>query len=796
MALIKGHISRPVFGEGRQAPDRQMLFVNSRPCGLPQIAKVFNEVYKSYNITQSPFIFADIQLDSNAYDVNVSPDKRTILLHEQNELLQSLKDSLIELFEKEEQTVPQSTLPRSSIATTRSHAAHQSPSGASAPHDTSQIYCQARPVQVSSVSQDGSSSMETSLAVQSDLIAKFATRNVIDRRKNAMDKLENASQPKVHDMNSRENESNTTYGTQTLVDTADVGLNVINDVEIAEGSDNDNNGITRHVQDFNARLASQQLRHVGAGMEKPTAEREKQDSPAAKSAVENQTFVFGSNEHEPVVPSVDTTSQQMRSTERSVKRRKIDAESWHTGLVDFVKASSFARGLALFSADSHGMPTIDAGIRHEKLQTAASEETLSSDDDQTDDENGSRAIDTNVDATHEGSASEERGVDSTDEAVFDSYQPTDIDYMDEDERKHRQEAKIRELVEQAETDEKLSTKMSTKRANDFMSSRVSKDTTVGVQINVSVSIDDMKQHLSEVQSLMHNDPRLGQPSSKITDESYAAPKVLAEETLSLTISKPDFAKMRIVGQFNLGFILATRPQVANRANDLASTPGDLFIIDQHASDEIYNFHRLSATTVLTPQPLARPHVLELTAIEEETILEHGDMLEKNGFTIATDTSGMTAVGRRCTLLTLPTSRETVFDLRDLEELLALLGEAGTPATSSSARDVIRPSRVRKMLAMRACRSSVMVGKTMTPRGMRSVVDHMGMIERPWNCPHGRPTMRHLADLSQWVGWQEDRQAVKSVDWKGWLHRRRTGSIDAGASTHKKFHATSSDEENQ
>lgn len=104
---IAGHISRPVFGEGRQAPDRQMFFVNSRPCGLPQIAKSFNEVYKSFNVTQSPFIFANLLLNTNAYDVNVSPDKRTILLHDQTALLETLKASLTHLFQRQAQTVPE-----------------------------------------------------------------------------------------------------------------------------------------------------------------------------------------------------------------------------------------------------------------------------------------------------------------------------------------------------------------------------------------------------------------------------------------------------------------------------------------------------------------------------------------------------------------------------------------------------------------------------------------------------------------------------------------------------------------
>lgn len=65
LVKVVGHVSRPVLGEGRQTPDRQMFFVNSRPCTLPQVAKVINEVYKSYNLTQSPFIFANVLLNTS-----------------------------------------------------------------------------------------------------------------------------------------------------------------------------------------------------------------------------------------------------------------------------------------------------------------------------------------------------------------------------------------------------------------------------------------------------------------------------------------------------------------------------------------------------------------------------------------------------------------------------------------------------------------------------------------------------------------------------------------------------------
>ena len=48
--------------------------------------------------------------------------------------------------------------------------------------------------------------------------------------------------------------------------------------------------------------------------------------------------------------------------------------------------------------------------------------------------------------------------------------------------------------------------------------------------------------------------------------------------------------MQVVGQFNLGFIIAQLNQ-------------DLFIVDQHAADEKHNFETLQRTTRLKPQNL-------------------------------------------------------------------------------------------------------------------------------------------------------------------------------------------------
>jgi DNA mismatch repair protein PMS2 len=73
----------------------------------------------------------------------------------------------------------------------------------------------------------------------------------------------------------------------------------------------------------------------------------------------------------------------------------------------------------------------------------------------------------------------------------------------------------------------------------------------------------------------------------------------AEEALSRTISKSDFENIEVLGQFNKGFIIARLRRQGDKGTD------DLFIIDQHASDEKYNFETLQQTTVIKAQSLIR-----------------------------------------------------------------------------------------------------------------------------------------------------------------------------------------------
>jgi hypothetical protein len=72
----------------------------------------------------------------------------------------------------------------------------------------------------------------------------------------------------------------------------------------------------------------------------------------------------------------------------------------------------------------------------------------------------------------------------------------------------------------------------------------------------------------------------------------------AEATLSRVVSKDDFARMDILGQFNRAFVI-TRLREPTEGHD------DLFIVDQHAADEKYNFERLQIETRIESQKLIK-----------------------------------------------------------------------------------------------------------------------------------------------------------------------------------------------
>eukprot|EP00158_Paraphelidium_tribonemae_P008844 Partr_v1_DN28705_c1_g1_i1_m62231 putative PMS2 postmeiotic segregation increased 2 (S. cerevisiae) len=97
-ARISGFVSQPTEGYGRPSADKQYLFINNRPCQLPKIARKVNEVYRTFNFAQLPCFVMILTMPPGTFDVNVTPDKKTILLHDEAEIVEKFGDELTSVF--------------------------------------------------------------------------------------------------------------------------------------------------------------------------------------------------------------------------------------------------------------------------------------------------------------------------------------------------------------------------------------------------------------------------------------------------------------------------------------------------------------------------------------------------------------------------------------------------------------------------------------------------------------------------------------------------------------------------
>lgn len=745
--VVRGHVSRPVFGEGRQTPDRQMFFVNTRPCGLPQIAKAFNEAYKSFNVSQSPFIFADFQMDTDAYDVNVSPDKRQILLHDAGALIESLKTSLVQLFEAADQTVPQSQVLGSKLSTPKQQALGALPGFVSARNLTQRA--SESPATPCLPSREKSTEKEVEYENEAEHPAtQQETRHLANLKErsqlDAPSSPEPTQAPRPPSVPPRVVTSSVQISGSTPVKPRG------KDATESQQHDTDERG-SEDPQELSSQFSEEEL---------PTSLQidEPEDTPNVvqnafdrirprRLPAEMATITIGGHTVKSVVgsgpPRKRTSDWGTSDKERPQRKRRIHTPSRPNIFGKHMK--EFAAPGTQATQDEDEEDEAEEEVAEDEVEDAEYSASENSEDgyiEQEAEEEGNPSLvpeDTEPAPEQSEDPHQQEDDDMPEGAKGETAVDTDEHDMDEAEKKAVEEARVQHLIHKAEADAVLPSENNITRANKMNKGAIHRDATVHLVSTIDASISQLQSQMTKLRDGLEQQ-RIPPPEEEIDTNDGRT----AEDRLSLTVSKADFAQMRIIGQFNLGFIIAVRP---------GESRDELFIIDQHASDEKFNFERLQTETIVQNQRLVRPQRLDLTAVEEEIVLEHRSALEKNGFIVTVDESGEEPIGRRCQLVSLPLSKEVVFGSRDLEELIVLLSES-VVNTDTNSVSVPRPSKVRKMFAMRACRSSIMIGKTLTSRQMHRVVYNMGMIDKPWNCPHGRPTMRHLMSLGQWDEWDE------------------------------------------
>ncbi|XP_041771568.1 mismatch repair endonuclease PMS2 [Anopheles merus] len=626
---IEGYISSCAHGSGRSTKDRQFYFINSRPCEPKQISKLINDAYHRYNVHQQPFVFLNLMLDRSEVDVNLTPDKRQVLVNNEKILMLAIRKSIKKTF----QTVPSSfTMQNQNLSDTNRLLNISLPSDKDDEDENGEER------------EDFLNSSSSDKCTAGDLLFTFQPP-----------KMASGSGSGTGGGQKRKRSSNCSGGMQKMID-------FLNITKASQQSCNDSMADEEDTTMRSSKQAKNEENPYDLTILKEPSSEERAEH-VVKESVKVIRCTNGKEQ--------DPLSQEARQEDEHSMKANAGGSSQEsvTELVSFLSCKTEASGST--------SPSLS--------QTSAS-----------------------------------RVIDGEMEIIPESSSETLLSL-----------AEFAAPIKREPSDKSIASSISTSQSillDDELSDeeRQADDMRHRNQQQLSVSWDSLEQLIKREQALQsartadQNSLTRLRFKSKINPTSNKA----AESELQTEITKDDFAKMEIVGQFNLGFIIV-------RLGD------DLFIVDQHATDEKYNFEDLQRTTVLQNQRLVVPQPLELTAVNEMVLIDNLDVFEMNGFKFEVD--GAAPTTKKVRLMAKPYSRNWEFGKEDIDELIFMMQDA--PST------VCRPSRVRAMFASRACRKSVMIGRALSVREMERLIRHMGEIDQPWNCPHGRPTMRHLVNLA-------------------------------------------------
>ncbi|XP_064478594.1 mismatch repair endonuclease PMS2-like [Ornithodoros turicata] len=609
---VEGYVSSCAHGSGRSSADRQFFAINNRPCDLPKLSRVVNATYHMFNRHQYPFAYISVAMETDTIDINVTPDKRSILVHKEALLLAIVKSSLLTMFravagtyEKQNSFSSQTKSPLSSFLSQSSTSPASSPAGT----PTSPASKRAR---------HESPSPRTMLPLS---LKNFK----FDRTGSALKGSPAASSTPSTACASERMFTTPSSSTREVVEESPMSAEF-------------------HVQE---------------------------NRPDSK---EHCTYSLKTT-------TLAETNQSV--TERQLNASKKTRRNIFPGMPGKTKPVSGVDALRAFQF---------------KSRKSGGEDIAQND-------------------VH--------GEDESQESVDDC-----APFLLDDEPSINDDAAMME----EDNEDPLQCRLSQHHPQvvDKVDNIAEEDCEGLLDVDEPCDIARRERKLEF--SFSHVVAALKSNDSKKADlDSYArrfiasiepGANAAAEKELDREISKDKFAQMEVIGQFNLGFVVVRLEE-------------DLFIIDQHAADEKYNFEMLQRDTVMQTQKLLLPQELELTAVNESVLLENMGVFETNGFGFMVDESR--PMGRRVALVSIPVCGSSQFGKEDVNELIFML--------SDNPHTMCRPSKVQQVFAMRACRKSIMVGTPLTAAIMKKIVGHLGELEHPWNCPHGRPTMRHLVSLA-------------------------------------------------
>ncbi|XP_046563107.1 mismatch repair endonuclease PMS2-like [Haliotis rubra] len=675
---IEGFVSKCEHGRGRGSSDRQFIFINKRPCDSAKLSKQINEVYHSYNRHQYPFVVLTITMDKESVDVNVTPDKRQLFLQGEKLLLATLKTSLVKMFEPTTNILKINTF----MTLNTSRGDKDDDSSDTGSDRSLQVVPEGpktgKPTLVNTLSKLKRSF--SSAFAKDDGTGHFQTSSPEQSKQRRLDKW---TLPQSQSLPAKFKSEETSPGKSSLSkflckQSTNLGESdsvIDSDSGMTESPSKHSSALSRktgadHL--FSSPVSAERGSHVDSFL---SDFKQK----CTKDATNSECGSSQSSDCVIVVPELIPSPQGSDSTFCS-QESKTDSFAVPDTDLDYIQCEEDTadEGMSSLKTSKHSSPNM-VNLEEMSKSSVLKKTRLKGDTCELED-----VVDVEEEASRWAAAgvSGEASRESPDDTLLPQECQVTLLEFDEKEEVHKRERRL---------PFSFSAFKARKQALNETSHDGNGDTDFSRSFRAKISPQDNRS---------------------------------AEEELQREITKDMFGKMEIIGQFNLGFILAKHGE-------------DLFIVDQHATDEKYNFEMLQRHTVIQSQKLILPQNLELTASNETILIDNLDIFRKNGFDFVIDETAPPT--SRVKLTSTPVSKNWNFGKDDIEELIFML--------TDSPGVMCRPSRVRMMFASRACRKSIMIGTALNKAEMKKLLCHMSDIEQPWNCPHGRPTMRHLFNLN-------------------------------------------------
>ncbi|KAL6217237.1 hypothetical protein ACLB2K_010454 [Fragaria x ananassa] len=690
---VEGFLSKSGQGSGRNMGDRQFFFVNGRPVDMPKVTKLVNELYRGANSQQHPIAILNFTVPTRACDVNVTPDKRKVFFSDESFILVALREGLQQIYSSSNARYSVNKLEEPAKEAGRSQLC--SPDQRSCKQltrdDDEDVPEEVLVVEKSEEStEEGGRSEFYFPGHRSHMFLKQSSKDSVPKEISPEDHspegdaplkvVETDSEP-THDEEGFSQENSIWKDSHENSMGKDFALRVHN-IKKAHGTSQ----LTKNLTSMRA--------------DRIAAKEDSYSRPSSVQASLNEFVTVTKRKHDSISPVL--------SEMPVLRNQSLQCQS-KTDLPDAVSKPPF---------------------NHDRIDDS-----------------------TEVDNSSEVCVDEPSKYLRADRIHNKVRVPVSPGGKNEGERLGEAQQETVPLADMTPTaspsrDINLTEDLPAASPSSCVLLNTPKPSSDLMMCStLTFSFQDLKtrrqQIFSRLQSSMPGVKaqrcyaaatlELSQPEN---EERKARALAAATKELERLFRKEDFGKMKVIGQFNLGFIIGKLDQ-------------DLFIVDQHAADEKYNFERLSQSTILNQQPLLRPLRLELSPEEEVVASMHIDIIRKNGFSLEEDPHA--PPGHHFKLKAIPFSKNITFGVEDVKDLISTLADShGECSIIGSYKmdtvDSVCPSRVRAMLASRACRSSVMIGDALGRIEMRKILEHLAGLKSPWNCPHGRPTMRHLIDL--------------------------------------------------